>query len=100
MARTFDVLHPGRARNGLFGPLDKGFIAGLAAAAGMLLGGRMMSSAIAGHGHPLKHRVLDAAAGAMQRKYPLEAMSTYLNGFHMYADSMGRQVEATHFCIH
>jgi hypothetical protein len=27
-------------------------------------------------------------------------MSTYLNGFHMYADEMGRQVEATHFCIH
>ncbi|MFJ4626816.1 OBAP family protein [Streptomyces sp. NPDC088847] len=27
-------------------------------------------------------------------------MSTYLNGFHMYADDMGRQVEATHFCIH
>lgn len=23
----------------------------------------------------------------------LEAMSTYLNGFHMYADEMGRQVE-------
>jgi hypothetical protein len=27
-------------------------------------------------------------------------MSTYLNGFHMYADEMGRQVEASHFCIH
>jgi hypothetical protein len=27
-------------------------------------------------------------------------MSTYLNGFHMYADDMGRQVEASHFCIH
>ncbi|MFD5054236.1 DUF1264 domain-containing protein [Streptomyces tendae] len=48
----------------------------------------------------LKHRALDLAAGSMQRKYPLEAMSTYLNGFHMYADDMGRQVEATHFCIH
>jgi hypothetical protein len=40
------------------------------------------------------------AAGAMQRKIPLEAMTTYLNGFHMYADDMGRQVEATHLCIH
>ncbi|MEU0448011.1 DUF1264 domain-containing protein [Streptomyces tendae] len=48
----------------------------------------------------LKHRALDLAAGSMQRKYPLEAMSTYLNGFHMYAHDMGRQVEATHFCIH
>ena len=36
----------------------------------------------------------------MQPKYPLDAMSTYLNGFHMYADEMGRQVEASHFCIH
>ena len=27
-------------------------------------------------------------------------MSTYLNGFHLYADEMGRQVEAAHFCIH
>ena len=54
----------------------------------------------AGHGHPLKHRVLDAASAVLQRKYPIEAMSTYLNGFHMYADDMGRQVEATHFCIH
>jgi hypothetical protein len=54
----------------------------------------------AGHGHSLKHRVLDAASAIMQRKYPVEAMSTYLNGFHMYADDMGRQVEATHFCIH
>lgn len=27
-------------------------------------------------------------------------MSTYLNAFHMYADELGRQVEATHFCIH
>lgn len=27
-------------------------------------------------------------------------MSTYLNGFHMCADAIGRQVEATHFCIH
>jgi hypothetical protein len=27
-------------------------------------------------------------------------MRTYLNGFHMYADEMGRQVEASHVCIH
>ena len=53
-----------------------------------------MTSAKAGRGHPLKHRVLDLASGAIQRKYPVEAISTYLNGFHMYADDMGRQVEA------
>lgn len=27
-------------------------------------------------------------------------MSTYLNGLHFYADEVGRQVEASHFCIH
>lgn len=51
-------------------------------------------------GHPLKHRLLDGASRALQTKYPLEAMSTYLDGLHMYADDMGRQVEAAHFCIH
>lgn len=53
-----------------------------------------------GKGHPPKHRALDLASSVMQTKYPLQAMSTYLNGLHMYADEMGRQVEASHFCIH
>jgi hypothetical protein len=77
-----------------------GFAAGLAAAAGLVLGRKAAVTAKVGHGHSLKHRMLDMAAGAMQRKYPLDAMSTYLNGFHFYSDDMGRQVEATHFCIH
>jgi len=77
-----------------------GIAAGVATAAGMMLGRKAITTASIGQGHSLKHRVLDIAAGAMQRKYPLEAMSTFLNGFHMYADEMGRQVEATHFCIH
>jgi Protein of unknown function (DUF1264) len=59
-----------------------------------------VTSARAGKGHPLKHRVLDLASSAILRKYPVEAISTYLNGFHMYADDMGRQVEASHLCIH
>ena len=71
-----------------------------AAAAAALLGPKAVTSTRAGKGHPLKHRVLDLASGAIQRKYPVEAISTYLNGFHMYADDMGRQVEASHFCIH
>ena len=77
-----------------------GAAAGAAAAAAALLGPKTLTSAKAGKGHPLKHRVLDLASGALQRKYPVEAISTYLNGFHMYADDMGRQVEASHFCIH
>ena len=77
-----------------------GAAAGAASAAAALLGPKAVTSARAGKGHPLKHRVLDLASGALQRKYPVEAISTYLNGFHMYADDMGRQVEASHFCIH
>jgi hypothetical protein len=74
--------------------------AGAATAAGVMFGRKAMTAAKIGQGHPLKHRLLDLAAGVIQPKYPLDAMSTYLNGFHMYADEMGRQVEATHFCIH
>lgn len=77
-----------------------GVAAGVTAAAGLRLGRKAATIGKIGTGHPLKHRALDLAAGAMQPKYPLDAMSTYLNGFHLYADDMGRQVEATHFCIH
>lgn len=73
---------------------------GAAAAAGVALGRKIAGSAAVGSGHPWQHRVLDAASGVMQQKYPVDAMSTYLNGFHFYADDMGRQVEASHFCIH
>ena len=34
------------------------------------------------------------------RKSPIDAMSEFLNGLHFYADDMGRQVEANHFCTH
>ncbi|MFC0410585.1 OBAP family protein [Roseomonas elaeocarpi] len=53
-------------------------------------------------GDPLSTRshVLDTGADALQRKAPLDAMSAYLNGFHFYADDMGRQVEASHYCTH
>lgn len=77
-----------------------GAAAGAAATASLILGRKVATLSRTGKGHPLKHRALDMAAGAMQTKYPLQAMSTYLNGFHMYADDMGRQVEASHFCIH
>jgi hypothetical protein len=80
--------------------MGAGAAAGVVAAAGVLLGRKVAAAARTGAGHPLKHRVLDLAAGAIQPKYPLDAVSTYLNGFHMYADEMCRQVEASHFCIH
>lgn len=77
-----------------------GVAAGVATAGAILFGRKSIATASIGHGHSLKHRALDVAASVMQHKYPLDAMSTFLNGFHMYADDMGRQVEATHFCIH
>ncbi len=77
-----------------------GLATGVAAAATLLLGRPAIAQAQVGKGHSLKHRLLDMAAAAMQRKHPLSAMSTYLNGFHFYADDMGRQVEAHHFCTH
>lgn len=85
---------------GRVGAIGLGLAAGLAAAAGALLSRKMLTAAKVGAGHSLKHRVLDFAASTMQRKFPVEAMSTYLNGIHFYADDMGRQVEACHFCIH
>jgi len=47
-----------------------------------------------------KSTALDTAADALQAKRPIDAMSEFLNGFHFYADDMGRQVEANHFCTH
>lgn len=75
-------------------------MAGVAATVGTMAGRKAIMMSKVGKGHPLKHRVLDMASAAVQAKYSLDAMSTYLNGFHMYADDMGRQVEASHFCIH
>jgi len=75
-------------------------LSGALAVASVLLLRSGRSRLKVGKGHSIKHRLLDLAAGGLQRKYPLEAMSTFLNGFHMYADDMGRQVESCHFCIH
>jgi len=100
MTSTRNASDADRSKGGLLGSIGIGVAAGVAAAAGMMFGRRAMATARMGSGHSLKHRMLDVAAGAIQRKYPLDAMSTYLYGFHMYADEMGRQVEASHFCIH
>lgn len=91
---------PAAQRRGSGMSFGLGVLAGALAAGGALLARVTGSRLKVGRGHPLKHRMLDLAAGSLQRKYPLEAMSTFLNGFHMYADDMGRQVEACHFCIH
>ncbi len=98
-SETASCAHCARTR-GAFGSFGLGLAAGALTAASIFLGRKAAATATVGKGHSLKHRALDLASAAIQTKYPLEAMSTYLNGFHMYADDMGRQVEATHFCIH
>jgi len=39
-------------------------------------------------------------ADVLQSHAPIDAINMYLNGFHFYADDMGRQVEAHHYCHH
>lgn len=46
----------------------------------------------------LDTRVLEAGASLLQGKSPLGAMNLYLDGFHFYADDMGHQMEAHHYC--
>jgi hypothetical protein len=78
----------------------RGVLTGIGLAAAGWLGRKAFMQGCVGQGHSVKHRTLDFASSLMQPKYPLEAVSTYLNAFHFYADDMGRQVEAHHFCTH
>lgn len=43
-------------------------------------------------------RALEMGAALLQGKSPLAAMNLYLNGFHFYADDLGHQMEAHHYC--
>jgi hypothetical protein len=47
-----------------------------------------------------KSKVLEAGADTLQVMPPVSHMNMYLDGFHFYADDMGRQVEAHHYCTH
>lgn len=47
-----------------------------------------------------KSKALGLGAEVLQKKRPIDAVSMYLNGFHFYADDMGRQIEAHHYCAH
>lgn len=76
------------------------FGAGALSAVGVGAARKIATLARTGKGHSAKHRALDTSAALAQPKYPIEAISTYLNGFHFYADDLGRQVEASHFCSH
>lgn len=94
--RASHELPPDAGRKGY----GRGLLTGLGLATAGWLGRKAFMQGCVGHGHSVKHRALDFASSLMQPKYPLEAISTYLNAFHFYADDMGRQVEAHHFCTH
>lgn len=44
--------------------------------------------------------MLGIGADMLQNDSPVSAINMYLNGFHFYADDMGRQIEAHHYCAH
>jgi hypothetical protein len=56
--------------------------------------------AAAGDPPSTRSRALGAGAAVLQTKAPLNAMDLYLDGFHFYADDVGRPVEAHHYCTH
>lgn len=44
--------------------------------------------------------MLGMGADLLQNDSPISSINMYLNGFHFYADDMGRQIEAHHYCTH
>jgi hypothetical protein len=45
-----------------------------------------------------KTDVLEAGAAVMQDKQPVQALNTYLDGFHFYSGNLQGQMEAHHYC--
>jgi len=86
--------------------LNTSLLAGAASAAVACLCGRAHaqghgpSPQVAGERPSHRSQLLSEGAAVLQTKAPLNAMNLYLNGFHFYADDMGRPVEAYHFCTH
>jgi hypothetical protein len=57
-------------------------------------------AAIPGAEKSTKSKMLGMGADLLQNNSPISAINMYLNGFHFYADDMGRQIEAHHYCTH
>ena len=75
-------------------------VAPLAAVLGRKASAQQQNPPVPGGPLSTRSHVLDTGADVMQVKRPIDAMSAFVNGFHFYADDMGRQVEANHFCTH
>ncbi len=56
--------------------------------------------AVPGAEKSTKSKMLGMGAELLQRRSPISAINMYLNGFHFYADDIGRQIEAHHYCTH
>ncbi|HQS47730.1 MAG: hypothetical protein B7Y12_00795 [Rhizobiales bacterium 24-66-13] len=62
--------------------------------------GKARAQPITGEERSTKSTVLGMGADMLQSKGPIDTINMYLNGFHFYADDMGRQIEAHHYCSH
>ena len=69
--------------------------------------GRALAQQPMEHGGPVpgadksvKSTMLGLGADLLQNDSPISSINMYLNGFHFYADDMGRQIEAHHYCTH
>src|SRR5690606_15372079 len=51
-----------------------------------------------GHDKTAKSHMLEAGADMLQAMPPVGQIHMYLDGFHFYADDLGRQVEAHDYC--
>jgi hypothetical protein len=58
------------------------------------------SDAVPGGDRSTKSKMLGMGADVLQNHAPINAINMYLDGFHFYADDMGRQIEAHHYCHH
>jgi hypothetical protein len=58
------------------------------------------AGSIRGDANSSKSNLLAMGADILQNHSPVSAINMYLNGFHFYANDMGRQIEAHHYCHH
>ena len=63
-------------------------------------GGGNTPSNVSSPGEPRRTdtRALEAGAGLLQDKPPVDALDAYLNGFHFYSGRPSAQMEAHHYC--
>jgi hypothetical protein len=81
--------------SGGFIPLGIGALLGFVAA-----NVRSARNAVNEEARPSRAGAPRGSGQTLMSRPPLDRMNTYLNAFHFYADDMGRQVEAHHYCSH